>query len=60
MGRIGNYESRVKPYLEQIKMWLHGGATEQDCFTKLGVGHNAWNEYKHKYKKVADAVVAKG
>ena len=32
MGRIGNYESRVKPYLEQIKMWLHGGATEQDCY----------------------------
>ena len=56
MGRIGNYESRVKPYLEQIKMWLHGGATEADCYKKLGVCADSWFEYKRKYLEFAEAL----
>ena len=56
MARIGKYESHVKPNLPLIKSWRADGYTEQQIYTKLGVGHNAFNEYKNNHKELREVL----
>lgn len=50
-GRNSLYETRIKPYFEQIDKWLNGGASERQCAEKLGVSYASWNNYKNKYSE---------
>lgn len=55
-ARKGKYATYVKPYLTMVEQWCRDGMTEADIARKLGVSHNAWNDYKNKYPELVEAI----
>lgn len=56
MGRIGKYESNVKPYIEQIKQWRRNGATDEQICEQLDISKDAFYNYAKKYAEFNDAL----
>ena len=44
-GRKSKYDTHVKPYLALVQSMRIDGFKEEDIYTKLGVSHNAFNNY---------------
>jgi len=55
-ARKSKYDAYVKPYLEKVEQLCREGVTEADIARKLGVSHNAWNDYKNKYPELVEAI----
>lgn len=55
-GRPSKYETNVKPYFEQIRVWLQQGATEKQIAEQLGIAYSTYNDYKVKYSEFAELV----
>lgn len=55
-GRKSKYESHVKPYLEDIKKWRKGGATDEQICEVLGISTSSFYEYQNKYLEFAEAI----
>lgn len=54
-GRPSKYETNVKPYIENIKHWKKGGATNEQICEALEIGTSAFYDYKNKYSEFAEA-----
>jgi len=52
----GKYESHVQPYLDLIKSMRIDGHTEEQIHNHLGLGHNAWNNYKNTHEELREAL----
>lgn len=55
MGRIGRYESEVKPHIDEIKKAVESGATDKEVADAFGIAVSTIYEYKKKYKEFAEA-----
>lgn len=55
-ARKSKYDAYVKPYLEKVEQWCREGVTEADIAKRLGVSHNAWNDYKNKHPELKEAI----
>ena len=56
-GRKSKYDEVVKPHLDKIKSWCaDSGATEKDICDTLGIAVSTFNEYKHKYPELMEAL----
>jgi len=49
---------QVKDKLVLIEKWCRDGLTEEQICKNIGVGHSAFNEYKHKYPELTEALKA--
>lgn len=56
MGRIGKYESNVKPYIEKVKQWRRNGATDEQICEQLDISINAFYVYAKKYNEFNEAL----
>ena len=54
-GKIGKYESHVKPYLEKITE-MRREMTEEQIAESLGVGKTAWYKYKRERLELREAL----
>lgn len=50
------YESHVAPRLEEIKDWCRNGATDLEIYTRLGIGKDAFYEYKKQFPEFSDTL----
>ena len=50
------YESHVAPRLEEIKDWARNGATDEEVFTRLGIGKDSFYRYKAEHSDFSDAL----
>ena len=50
------YKTHILPNIPLIKQMRIDGAKEEDIHKTLGVGHNAWNNYKNEYKELREAL----
>lgn len=55
-GRMGKYDSHVKPYLKRIPKWRRQGMTEKQICQKLSIGVSTWEEYKNKHPELTEAL----
>ena len=55
-GRKSKYDTHVKPYLALVQSMRIDGFKEEDIYTKLGVSHNAFNNYKNEYSELSEAL----
>lgn len=53
---VGKYETHIEPYIGLIKSMRIDGHTEEQIHKHLGVGHNAWNNYKNTYEELREAL----
>ena len=56
MGRIGKYESNVKPHLDKIKEWKRNGATDEQIAEQLEISQDTFYQYIKKYPEFAETV----
>lgn len=56
MARTEKYLDYVKPHLARIEHLCRMGATEEEICRKLGVSHAGFNNYKHKYPELLEAI----
>lgn len=56
MARKSKYGTYVQPYLEDITKWISDGEYERDICKKLGVSHESFAQYKHKYPELPEAI----
>lgn len=56
VGRRSKYDTHVKPYLEDIKQWRKGGATDEQICSALGIGTSAFYDYQNKYAEFAEVL----
>lgn len=56
MGRKSLYETRVKPYLQQISEWYLDLDEKQIAVDRLGIAVSTWENYKKKYPELRDAL----
>lgn len=56
MGRIGKYESNVKPYLDKVREWKRNGATDEQICGQLDIAKDTFYEYIKKYPEFSDAI----
>lgn len=56
VGRRSKYETHVKPYLEEIKQWRRGGATDEQICSALNIGTSAFYDYQNKYAEFSEAL----
>jgi hypothetical protein len=54
-GRPSKYESRVKPYLKEIKEW-RVVMTEEQIAETLGISYSSFRSYKNKYEELQQAL----
>lgn len=50
------YESHVASRLEEIKDWCRNGATDLEIYTRLGIGKDAFYEYKKQFPEFSDTL----
>ncbi len=50
------YETHVEPYLDVIKAWARNGVTDEEIWTKLGIGRTAFYAYQNKYEDFANSL----
>ena len=55
-GRKGKWETNVEPYLDLVKSMRIDGHTEEQIFTRLGVGHSSWEIYKREHLELMEAL----
>lgn len=55
-GRKSKYETHIQPFINVIKQMRIDGQTEEAIHNHLGVGHNAWNNYKNQHKELKEAL----
>ena len=55
-GRKSKYHTHVAPYLALVKSMRIDGHKEEQIHNKLGVGHNAWNNYKNENEELREAL----
>lgn len=56
-GRKSKYELlNIKKRLEEIKCWRMEGATEAECFEKIGISAETANQYKNKHPEFLEAL----
>lgn len=53
-GRIGKYETHVKPHFEDIREWVSKGATDKEIIAALDIGKDAFYTYKKKHPEFAE------
>ena len=53
-GRNSKYETHIKSKLDEIEKLLNEGASEKQVAEYLGVSYASFNNYKNKYKELAD------
>lgn len=56
MPRPSKYETKVKPYFDEIRKMLERGLTEKEVAKSLGIAYSTYNEYKLKYSEFAEAI----
>lgn len=56
MGRPSKYETKVKPYLAQIKHWKEQGADNKTIAKELGIAHSTFANYINQFSELADAI----
>lgn len=54
VGRKNVYDSKIKPYFEEIKQWVAKGATEKSIAKRLDVGYSTFNKYKVEKEEFAE------
>lgn len=55
-GRKTQYDSKVKPYLEEITDWCRNGLIEKEICMRLGVGLSTFNRYKTDNRELREAL----
>lgn len=55
MGRISEFETKIKPHLEDIEHWMVE-YTEGQIAKMLGVSHKTFCKYKKKYPELIEAL----
>ena len=50
------YKTHILPNIPLIKQMRIDGHKEEDIHKTLGVGHNAWNNYKNEHKELREAL----
>ena len=55
MGRPSEYETEVKPHLEDIRKAVEAGATDKEIADAFGLAVSTIYEYKKKYKEFSAA-----
>lgn len=55
-GRKSKYDTHVKPYLEDIKKWRRGGATDEQICECLGISTSSFYDYQNKYTEFLEAL----
>lgn len=55
-GRKSKYDTHVEPYLDLVKSMRIDGHTEEQIHKRLGIGHNAWNNYKNEHEELREAL----
>ena len=56
MGRPSKYETKVKPYLAQIKHWKEQGSDNKTIAKELGIAHSTFANYINQFSELADAI----
>lgn len=56
VGRRSKYETNVKPYLDDIKKWKKGGATDEQICKALDISESSFYEYKNKYLEFSEVL----
>lgn len=56
MGRPSKYESHVKPKLTLIEAWARDGLNDEQIYTKLGISHESYYNYKAQYNEFAETL----
>jgi hypothetical protein len=56
VGRIGKYETHVKPYLDKIKEWKRNGATDIQICEQLDISQDTFYGYINKYPEFAEII----
>jgi len=52
--RHSNYESRIKPRLEEIGYWCRDGLIDSDIAGKLGISYGSLRNYRDKHPELAE------
>ena len=55
-GRKSKYHTHVQPRLKEIKEWAEKGLTEAEMQKFLNVSHESFNNYKHDYPELVEAL----
>lgn len=55
-GRKSYYDLKVKPKLHLVADWSRNGALENEIYSKLGIGKDAFYDYKKKYAELREAL----
>jgi hypothetical protein len=55
-GRKSYYDWKVKPKLHLVADWARNGVLDNEIYKKLGVGKDAFYDYKKKYPELRDAL----
>lgn len=58
MGRLSNYERKVKPRLAEVEAWARDGYTDKDIAKILTVAESTLQTYKKEHFELAEALKA--
>lgn len=55
-GRTSKYDTHVKPRLDEIYQWAKKGLLDNEIYTNLNIGKNAFYQYLNKYEELKDTL----